>query len=132
MSLPLSDIERLLPDALERLYEYSHLGAHPLVTLSCVAALVIHDQTPLTHVDYGRALSKALQAAIDEMKPDGAPADIGHEARYYRILVEAYREGRENSEVAANLAISERTFYRERRRAIQALAKIVWDMDNGA
>ena len=132
MSLTASEIEQYLPDALEHLYDYSHLGSHPLVALRVVSAMIVHDQTPLTHVDRGRALSNALQVAIDEMKPSGEPANVGHETRFYHVLHEAYREGKENSEIARDLAISERTFYRERKRAITALALVVWDMENDA
>jgi len=71
-----------------------------------------------------------LHIAIDEMKPGTEPAEVGREARFYHILAHAYGEGKENSQVARDLAISERTFYRERRRAIQALARVVWDMEN--
>lgn len=130
MSLTEHDVEKLLPDALEHLYDYSYLGMHPLAQLRCVGDLVVHDQTPLTHVDRGRALSKVLHIAIDELKPGDRPDNIGSEARFYTILHQEYCEGRENHEVAAELAISERTFYRDRRRALQALAQIVWEMEN--
>jgi hypothetical protein len=130
MSLTKSEIEKHLPDAVEHLYDFSHLGAHPLAHLRVVSTMIVHDHTPLTHVDRGRALSKALQVAIDELKPGDEPAGFGHEGRFYRILYQAYREGKENREIALELAISERTFYRDRKRAVHALAQIVWDMEN--
>jgi hypothetical protein len=123
-------IEKHLPDALEHLYDFSHLGTHPLAHLHIVSNLLIHDQTPLTHVDRGRALSKALHIAIDELKPSDEPANVGHEGRFYHILHQAYREGKENHEIALDLAISERTFYRDRKRALCALAQVVWDMES--
>ena len=129
MSLTISDIERHLPDALEHLCDYSHLGDHPLSHLRIVDTLLVHDQTPLTFVDRGRAVSKMLHIAIDEMRPD-SDAEVGHEARFYQILAQAYCQGHENSQVARDLAISERTFYRERRRAIHALGHVVWDMES--
>lgn len=132
MSLTASDIERWLPDALHHLHDYSLLGTHPLVHLRAVAPLVVHDRTPLTHVDRGRALSRLLQTAIDELLPDVESAGLGRETHFHAILSQAYREGKENREIAANLAISERTFYRELKRALAALAQILWDMESGA
>ena len=128
MSLTINEIEAYLADALEHLYDFSYLGEHPLSRLRVVDSLLVHDQTPLTFVDRGRALSKALHVAIDEMAP-GADAGVGHEARFHVILANAYGQGQENSQVARDLSISERTFYRERRRAVHALAHVVYDMD---
>ncbi len=125
----MSDVEKLVPDAVEHLYDYSYLGTHPLAHLRVVATMTTHDHMPLTHVDRGRALSKALQAAIAELKPDDEPANGRRETRFYTLLYDAYHEGKENREVAIALSISERTFYRERRRALQALAQIVWDVE---
>jgi hypothetical protein len=130
MSLTKGDIERWLADALERLYDYSYLGQHVLSHLRVVSRMTVHDETPLTHVDRGRALSKALLVALDELKPSGGPANVGRESRFYDILSLEYREGRENADVALSLAISERTFYRDRRRALHALAQVVWEMES--
>lgn len=130
MSLTMSDVEKLVPDAMEHLYDFSYLGTHPLAHLRVVATMTSHDHTPLTHVDRGRSLSKALQAAIDELKPDNEPAMVGSETRFYTLLYQAYHEGKENHEVALDLSISDRTFYRERLRALRALAQIVWDIES--
>jgi len=130
MSVTKSDLDRLAPDALHHLYDFSYLGTHPLAHLRVVARMTAHDHPPLTHVDHGRALSKVLQIAIDELKPTGEPANVGHETRFYAILYQEYREGKQNREIALNLSVSERTFYRDRRRALHALAQIVWDMEN--
>lgn len=124
------EIEKLLPDALGHFYDFSYLGTHPLAQLSVISRLIVHDQTPLTHVDRGRALSRALQVAVDELKPNEGQARNGREARFYSILHQEYCEGKENSEVALNLAISERTFYRDRKRALRTLAQILTDMES--
>jgi hypothetical protein len=131
MKVTRNEIDKSLADALEHMYDYSYLGTHRLAYLHAVDRLAAHDQTPFTHVDRGRALSKLLQVAIAELERTDEPANVGHESRYYSILVQEYREGRENSEIAFNLNISERTFYRERRRAVQALSQVVWDMETG-
>ncbi len=129
MSLTKKDVEKWLPDALHHLYDYSYLGTHPLAYLNIVQPAIVHNHTPLTHVDRGRALSKVLQTAIDELKPDSEPASVGHETRFYAILCQAYREGKENAEIALNLSVSERTFYRDRKRALHSLMQIVWEME---
>jgi len=51
MSLTARETETLLADVLEHLYDYSYLGAHPLGRLRIVDTLLVHDQTPLTHVE---------------------------------------------------------------------------------
>jgi hypothetical protein len=132
MSLTLSDLQKLVPDAVEHLYDFSYLGTHPLAGLRVVATMAVRNHTPTTHVDRGRALSKTLQVAIDELMPTGEPANVGRESRFFTLLYQAYREGKENREIALALSISERTFYRERLRALHALAQIVWDMETAA
>ncbi len=132
MDMQSNEMEAWVADALEHLYDFSYLGTHPLANLRAVDKALVQDQTPLTHVDRGRALSKVLQIAIDELKPMDKPDDIGREAHFYAILSEAYRQGRENRDIALQLSISERTFYRDRRRALQALAHVLRDMEDGA
>jgi hypothetical protein len=128
MRVTKSDVDKWLADALEHMYDYSYLGTHPLAHLNVVDRFVIHDQSPLTHVDRGRAVSRLLQAAIAELARTGEPSNVGRESRYYAILYQEYQEGRENREIALNLSISERTFYRERKRALRSLAQVVWDI----
>lgn len=130
MGLTINEIESHLADALEHLHDHAYLGEHPLSHLRVVDALLVHDQTPLTFVDRGRALSRALHIAIAEMKPDDETDGMGHDARLYYILANAYGQGLENSQVARDLAISERTFYRERRLAVHALAHVLCDMES--
>ncbi len=130
MRVTKNDVDKWLADALEHMYDYSYLGTHALAHLTAVDRFVIHDQTPRTHVDRGRALSKLLLIAIVELERTGEPSNVGHESRYYAILCQEYKEGRENREVAYNLVISERTFYRERRRAVHSLAQVVWDIEH--
>jgi hypothetical protein len=130
MSLTMSDVEKLVPDAMEHLYDFSYLGMHPLAHLRVVAAVPTHNHAALTHVDRGRALSKVLQAAIDELKPEAQLSPVGRETRFYPLLYQAYHEGKENHEVAMALSISDRTFYRERLRALRALAQLLWDVES--
>ena len=130
MDMYSNEMENWVADALEHLYDFSYLGTHPLANLRVVDKTLVRDQTPLTHVDRGRALSKVLQIAIDELKPVDKPDDVGREARFYSILYEAYRQGKENQDIALRLSISERTFYRDRRRALQAVAQVLRDMED--
>ena len=132
MDITQRELETCLADALEHLYDYSYLGVHRLAQLRSVSRLIVHDRTPLTHVDRGRAVSKTLQIAIAELKPQDEPPTVGHETHFYAILHQEYCEGKENSAIALDLSISERTFYRDRARALRCLARIVWEMEQEA
>ena len=112
-------------DALRRLHDYSYLGDHPL------GALVFNRSRPHTHLDQGKALNAALIAAIEKLRPSGTePRELPpREWHPYVVLCDAYIHGQSNREIMSKLYVSEATFHRTRRRALRAVTKALFEME---
>jgi hypothetical protein len=71
-------------------------------------------------------LRHELDQAIERLRPPGARPSPGSSQLggwlHYLVLKEAYAEGRPNKQVMQRYALSEGTFHRARRRAIDAVA----------
>jgi hypothetical protein len=72
-------------------------------------------------------LREALVQAIARLRPPGARPNPGAHGGaggwlHFLVLHEAYVEGRPNKEIMQRYYLSEGTFHRARRRAIDALA----------
>ena len=124
-------------DALRRLSDYSYLGEHSLAQLLVVKKrLQVDGPESLTHIDCGKALSQFLVQAIQKLRPDGPepkPQTVpNREWHQFLILHSAYVSGEQTREIMSRLYIGEGTFNRTRRRALQALAKAVQEMEQGA
>jgi hypothetical protein len=102
------------------------LGAHPLTVLGMVEArhqIAGYSDTPAGR---GLALREVLRAALEAIRPaDEMPDPAKKHWRPYIILTEQYLRGRTPNWVASELSISERTYYEEQERALQALADIL-------
>ena len=118
----------LVTDALEHLWDFSHLGNHPLAELESVKRQT-SGSPDLTHLDAGRALSDLLQAAIEDLKPVKKQRKFSRERTFSTILYKAYVEGIPNKQIAESLGIAERTLYRYKTRAIRVVAHILRDWD---
>ena len=108
---------RLVEHALQHLSDYTALGQSGLVDL-------LHFPGT-THIERGRALRQFLLDAIDSLRPTG-PRPTGvlpREWQAYSIMHDAYVEDVPNREIMARLYISEGTFNRQRRKALQAVAR---------
>ena len=114
----------LVEDALEHLWDYNRIGAHPLAD---VLLKPRGRHTRLSLVQRGAALNERLVAAIEQMKVRHGNPGKSRERRYYPILFGCYIEGLPNREVARTLNVSERTFYRERLRALASLRRLLVD-----
>lgn len=111
--------------ALRRINDYLYLGSSPVARLRTVSERL--PSASATHVDRGKATHRVLAEAIEKLRPEGprpAPC-FAREWHHYMILHEAYVEERPNREVMAELYISEGTFNRRRREAIEAVARIL-------
>jgi hypothetical protein len=122
------DFEKLVADALEHLWEFSYLGKSPVANLTMVKQSLPQGRK-WSHVDLGRALSRVLQEAIENLKPAEHHPSFSRESLYYPILRQAYIEGIENKVIVHNLGISRRTFYRRRTEAIGVIAQILRDWE---
>ncbi len=135
------DQEALIPhveDALRHINDYPYLGEHALAKLRVVERAMQQrgDTAPSSFVDRGKALSQALLAMLDELKPEGAPPKANQVAprewHLYLILHDSYVLDEPNRQVMSKLYISEGTFNRTRRRALGALAKVLAEYEASA
>jgi len=111
----------LVEGALRHLNDLPALSTHPLLSrLPVVAGL---EGSPL---ERAARLRSDLDQAIERLRPPGARPTPGTSAiggwLHYLVLKEAYVDGRPNKQVMQRYALSEGTFHRARRRAIDALA----------
>lgn len=113
--------------ALRRLREDPPVGlaASPLLDLPIVAIRAGEPSTPLRRA---QALRGVLLDALERLKPGEAEAGDERSWRPYRILSEEYVRGRDHEEVAADLTVSRRAYFREKERAIRALAAAVFEL----
>jgi hypothetical protein len=114
------DLRLLLEGALRHTNDLPALSEHPLLDR-------------LVPTDAGTALERAgqlrgeLAAAINRLRPPGARPTPGTPEGpggwlHYLVLHEAYVEGRPNKQIMRRYLLSESTFHRARRRAIDAVA----------
>lgn len=123
----------LAEDGLRRLFDYSYLGEHKLAHLSMVERQLQSRETPITHLDRGKALKELLLQALDKLRPPGSqPAPPTLEWYPFLVLHDAYVLGEPNREIMSKLYMSQGTFNRTRRRAIRALAKALLEMEREA
>lgn len=116
-------------DALQNLYDYAYLGDSPLVNLRLVKSSL--RESPVTHLDRGKALYQAVAGALEKLRPgDALPAEpIPREWFPYLILYDAYVNGLSNQHIMARLYISEGTFNRTRRSALRSLARVMNELE---
>ena len=121
-SAPTPDLRVLVESALRHLNDLPTLTQHPLL-----------GRTPSGHlterpaVEGATLLRSDLIEAIERLRPGGARPDPGSSSGpggwlHYLVLHEAYVQGRPNKQIMQRYYLSEGTFHRARRRAIDALA----------
>lgn len=116
---PSVEFVRLVENGLRNLADYTALGPSPLATHL--------ENGNQSHIERGKAVRAKLIEAIESLKPGPArPSGIPpREWHNYIILHDAYIADVPNREIMARLYISEGTFNRQRRRALQAVARVL-------
>ncbi|MBI2939165.1 MAG: hypothetical protein HYY04_01900, partial [Chloroflexi bacterium] len=104
-------------EALEHLYEYTYLQAHPLAALLRVGPP--HEKT-------GATLHRVLFEAIEELKPPRGAPYPSPAWRRYNYLFFRYVEANTPARVAQKLTLSERQSRRTREEALRALTDVLW------
>lgn len=107
-------------DAYEHLYDLVYLRTHPLVEL-----LVPNPE--LDRKERAWRLHNLLLETIEELNPGPQAPAYSHEWRRYKLMLHRYAEGLDPQAVADELAISRRHFYREREKALEAVAEVLWE-----
>ncbi len=112
---------RQVEQGLKHLADYAELGQSPLVE-----ALGI---TGTTHIERGKALREHLVRAVESLRPGGAAPRPPTPPEWFAhaILHDAYVEDVPNRDIMSRLYISEGDFNRRRRRALQAVARAVYE-----
>jgi hypothetical protein len=115
-----TELRVLVEGALRRMNDLPGLTQHPL--LAELPATASYTGTPL---ERAAALRNELEQAIERLRPAGARPSPGSSSiggwLHYLVLREAYLDGRPNKQIMQRYALSEGTFHRARRRAIDAL-----------
>jgi AraC-like DNA-binding protein len=90
---------------------------------------LVAEESVVTDIDRGRALWDLLRVAINRLRPANSEPEPIPAWRLYSIAEGVYVQGKSAKEMAAELGISPRTVYRERRAAVEALATVVWQIE---
>jgi hypothetical protein len=125
-SLEERKLSRWVKDALTHYWGGPKLTENPLMGLSIVQqALKEHEDNPTN------ALRAILRSAIEHIRPEGERRFTA-EWVLYNILEMKFMEGHKVREVALRLAMSEADLYRKQRVAIEAVAKVIVEMEQQA
>jgi hypothetical protein len=120
---PESDMAEWVRDALTHYWGGPKLTQNPLLNLEIVQqAFKEHNDNP------ANALRSILRQAMDNVRPDGERRFTG-EWILFNILEMKFVEGRKVRDVATRLAMSEADLYRKQRVAIEAVARVILDME---
>lgn len=104
-------------DALTNYYDPTHLQTHPLTTLLDL------ERGPGELA--GESLRRVLRGAIEALRPPPSVAPTQSEWRGYRILQMRYIQSCDVGAIRQELGLSEATYYRHQRQAIEAVASVL-------
>jgi hypothetical protein len=121
--VPQQQFRDLVEDALRHLNDAPALREHQLLGLMASAT-----GSRLHPAEAATQLRSDLLAAIDRLRPEPPrPSPRSYSGAggwlHYLVLYESYVEERENKQVMLRYEVSEGTFYRARKRAIDAIAQ---------
>ncbi|MYE27576.1 MAG: response regulator [Chloroflexi bacterium] len=118
MSTYSSDFEEHIRDLLGNFYDYLKLAENP------IASRLAREASGNERM---RVIRATLLDAIEDLRREDQQKATARGNRLYSILQLRYVEERGTNEVLAELALSERQYYREHQRAIQTISRIIWD-----
>lgn len=118
-----NDLADWVKDALSHYWGGPKLTQNPLMRFK-----IVQDAVDAHEGNQANALRAILRQAIDKIRPEGERRFTG-EWILYNILEMKFLEGRKVREVALRLAMSEADLYRKQRIAVEAVAKMVGEME---
>jgi len=118
------DLVNYVRDALTHFWGGPKLAGSPLLKLNIIRQSVDGDDANPTN-----ALRGVLRQAIEKVRPDGERKTTG-EWILYNILEMKFIQGKKVREVAIKLAMSEADLYRKQRVAIEAVARVIMEMES--
>jgi CheY-like chemotaxis protein len=125
MELTKEAFSEQVKDALQHLYDVAYLPRLELAQL-------LTDQGEMSWDERSQALRRQLIQAIDRLDPGPGLPFTARERRSFTILSARYARSMTSQEVMDELAISERQYWREHKKAIDALVDLLWQGDSGS
>jgi CheY-like chemotaxis protein len=113
------EFEQQVRACLQHLYDMTELQQQPLVRQ-------LLPDTPA--LQRGQAFRRLIFRLLEALAPDTTAGS--RQDRIYQILTLRYVEGQPNHEVSRRLSLSERQYYREYSRALQAITYLLWEQVN--
>ncbi|MEM7033492.1 MAG: ATP-binding protein [Chloroflexota bacterium] len=117
----------VVKEALKYLWRFDALEKSPLLNLN-----VIQKRMEGQEVNNVQALRALLREAIGNLKQAANNDKQSQAWRYWFILEHSYVLGENNQTLAHQLNVAERTFYRERDEAVNALITVLQEIELGA
>lgn len=114
--------QQQLQECLQHLYDYSFLESHNL------ARILPGDSVEGDRVEVLREL---ILQGIERLRPGAGTPFHSKSARSYNILNLRYVLQQEVLDVAQQVALSYRQFYREHNKAIHMLSRVLWNLPIG-
>ncbi len=105
--------------ALEHLHDLAYLQNLPVVLALCNSGQTVDEAVGLLRTE--------LLAAIERLNPGAGVSRRAKERRPYVSLYGRYVQGLDTAELTAELAISVRQLRREHKRALSAVAGVLWE-----
>ena len=116
--MQMDEFAEMVSDALDHLYDQASLQTHPLAP-----ALGIH---PLPGETRAEALRRTLHEAVESLRPPASVPQSQPEWLPYRVLSLHYLGSWPAQDVCGELSFSMSSFYRQRNRALEAVASVLW------
>ncbi|HJW83651.1 MAG TPA: histidine kinase N-terminal 7TM domain-containing protein [Anaerolineae bacterium] len=111
----------------------SHLWGGPKLTASPLLRMTVVDQAAADHDGSApKALRAILAEAIEQLRPGGSRSLTAAEWVVYNILELRFMRGERMRDIAHKLAMSESDLYRKQRVAVEAVARVIAQMEQRA
>jgi len=120
MTLARSDFDEEISTLYKNLYDLIYLR-------NCPIAEVLVPDASLSRKERGWQIHHLLLDAIEELKPGTGAPILSREWRRHQLLLLRFVERMDPNEVASELCISPRQYFREQKAAIQTLADVLWN-----
>ncbi|HLF25831.1 MAG TPA: histidine kinase N-terminal 7TM domain-containing protein [Anaerolineae bacterium] len=108
----------------------SHFWGGPKLTTSPLLRMAVVDRATNAHNgNTSKALRAVLGDAIEQLRPDGPRSLTAAEWVLYNILELRFLQGERVRDIARKLAMSESDLYRKQRVAVEAVARVLAQME---
>jgi len=120
---PSAELAQWVKDALSHYWGGPRLSQNPLTGLQVVQQAMTEEDKDAT-----QAVRSVLRDAVERLRPAGERR-FTTEWLLYNILEMKFLQGHKVREVAARLALSEASFYRKQRTAVEEVVRVLLEME---